>query len=76
MPETPMLARCRHGTCSRLDEAVIEVPGGQFTVIAHNNSDTNRYIKSVKLNGKPYDKMYIDYADIMNGGTLEFEMGN
>lgn len=59
-----------------LDEAVIEVPGGQFTVIAHNNSDTNRYIKSVKLNGKPYDKMYIDYADIMNGGTLEFEMGN
>ncbi len=59
-----------------LDEAVIEVPGGQFTVIAHNNSDTNRYIKSVKLNGQPYDKMYIDYADIMNGGTLEFEMGN
>ncbi len=59
-----------------LDEAVIEVPGGQFTVIAHNNSDTNRYIKSVKLNGEPYDKMYIDYADIMNGGTLEFEMGN
>lgn len=58
-----------------LDKAEIEVPGGTFTVIARNNSDKNRYIKSVKLNGKDYDKMYIDFADIINGGTLEFEMG-
>lgn len=58
-----------------LDKAEIAVPGGTFTVIANNNSDKNRYIKSVKLNGKDYDKMYIDFADIINGGTLEFEMG-
>lgn len=59
-----------------LDKAEIAVPGGTFTVIAHNNSDKNRYIKSVKLNGQDYDKMYIDFADIINGGTLEFEMGD
>lgn len=59
-----------------VDKAEIAVPGGTFTVIAHNNSDTNRYIRSVKLNGKEDDKMYIDFADITNGGTLEFEMGN
>ncbi|MGL5620249.1 MAG: glycoside hydrolase domain-containing protein, partial [Tannerellaceae bacterium] len=35
----------------------------------------NMYIQSVKLNGKPYTKSYIIHNDIMNGGTLEFEMG-
>ena len=57
------------------EEAIIEVPGGQFTVKAPGNSDTNRYIRSVRLNGKPYDKMFITHDDIMRGGTLEFEMG-
>lgn len=55
-------------------EASIKVPNGKFTVKAPNVSDTNRYIRRVKLNGKPYDKMYITYNDIMKGGILEFEM--
>ncbi|MGL4851761.1 MAG: GH92 family glycosyl hydrolase [Phocaeicola sp.] len=45
-------------------------------VIAHNNSDANRYIQSIKLNGQPYEKPYISYDAIMQGGTLEFEMGS
>ena len=28
----------------------------------------------VKLNGKVYDKMYITHADLLAGGTLEFDM--
>lgn len=48
--------------------------GKKFEIIAHNNSQRNIYIKSIKLNGKPYDKFYITYEDIMNGGVLEFEM--
>lgn len=59
-----------------LDKATLKVKGGEFTIIAHNNSDENRYIKSVKLNGKAYDKFYIDFAEIERGGTLEFEMSN
>ncbi|MCM1293383.1 MAG: GH92 family glycosyl hydrolase [Bacteroides sp.] len=51
------------------------VPGGQFVVRAENLSADNRYIRGVKLNGKKYDKMYIDHADIMAGGELVFEMG-
>lgn len=57
------------------DEAVLKVKGGEFTVVAHNNSDANKYIQSVKLNDQPYDKNWIDFKDIVAGGVLEFEMG-
>lgn len=57
------------------NKAEVSVPGGTFTVKANNLSPENRYIKSVKLNGKPYDKMFIMHSDIIAGGELEFEMG-
>ncbi len=59
-----------------IDKATIQVAGGFFTIIAHNNSEENKYIQSVKLNGESYDKFYIDFADIAKGGVLEFEMGS
>ena len=46
-----------------------------FNVIAQNNSDRNRYIQSVTLNGKPYDKGYIEHKDITAGSTLVLDMG-
>lgn len=49
--------------------------GHTFSIVAHNNSAENIYVKKVKLNGKAYKKTYIDYADILKGGTLEFFMG-
>jgi len=58
------------------DKAEIKVAGGKFTIIAEGTSDTNRYIQSVTLNGKPYNKGYIEYADIVKGGTLTFKMGS
>lgn len=57
-------------------KAEVSVPGGSFTVKANNLSPENRYIKSVKLNGQTYDKMYIMHSDIIAGGELEFEMGS
>jgi predicted alpha-1,2-mannosidase len=48
--------------------------GKDFTIIANNTGKENMYIKSVKLNGKLYNKNYILYQDIKNGGTLEFTM--
>lgn len=57
------------------DKAEIKVEGGTFTVVAHNNSAANKYIQRVTLNGNPYTKGYIDHADVVAGGTLEFEMG-
>lgn len=46
-----------------------------FTVIARNNSDENIYIQSAKLNGEPFNRVWISHDEIVNGGTLEFEMG-
>jgi predicted alpha-1,2-mannosidase len=49
--------------------------GKVFTIIAKNNSPVNVYIQSATLNGKPYDKCYIDHQQLLAGGTLEFVMG-
>ena len=59
-----------------VDKAVISVPNGKFTIIAHNNSRQNKYVKEVKLNGKKLNKLFVTYDDIMDGGTLEFVMTN
>lgn len=59
------------------DEATLNVGNGKtFRIVAHNNSSENKYIQSAKLNGKPYTRSYIDFKDIVRGGTLEFVMGN
>ena len=58
------------------DKASVNVGGGKkFTVVAKNNSDRNIYVQSVRLNGKPHSKSYIEFDDIRRGGTLELVMG-
>ena len=58
------------------NEATLNVGDGKtFTIKAINNSDENIYVQSARLNGKRYDKSYIDYRDIITGGTLELVMG-
>lgn len=56
----------------------IEIPvgaGKTFTLIAKNTSKENKYIQSVKWNGKVDERFYITHEDMMSGGTLEIEMG-
>jgi predicted alpha-1,2-mannosidase len=50
--------------------------GNTFEIKAPDVSDKKRYVKSVRLNGKPYTKMYISHKDIINGGVLEFVMSS
>ena len=49
--------------------------GNTFEIKAPGVSDSKRYVKSVRLNGKPYTKMYITHEDITRGGVMEFVMG-
>ena len=49
--------------------------GGTFTVVAKNNSASNLYIQSAKLNGMTFDHPWITHQQIVAGGTLELEMG-
>ncbi|MBT3380105.1 MAG: glycoside hydrolase family 92 protein [Lentisphaerae bacterium] len=50
-------------------------PGKTFTIAATNNSETNLYIQSMKLNGKALDRFWITHQEIAAGGMLEMEMG-
>ena len=49
--------------------------GNKFVIKAIGLSDTNFYVRLIKLNGKNYKKLYIKHKDIMEGGTLTFYMG-
>lgn len=58
------------------DKAEIKVAGGTFTIRTEDNSDSNRYIQSITLNGAPYNKGYICHEDIAAGGELVIKMGS
>ncbi|MEN8249038.1 MAG: GH92 family glycosyl hydrolase [Bacteroidota bacterium] len=60
-----------------VDNAVVNLENGaQFKITVQNQSPENIYVQSVKLNGEGYDLSYIKHEDIMNGGEIEFVMGN
>jgi putative alpha-1,2-mannosidase len=48
--------------------------GKTFTVRAKNLSAKNIYIDDVRLNGVSHKKAFINHADVMRGGNLEFTM--
>jgi predicted alpha-1,2-mannosidase len=50
--------------------------GKMFTIRANNCSDRNKYIQSATLNGEEFDRSWIRHSEIMDGGTLELEMGD
>lgn len=59
----------------QMPEFVLHLTGGKtFTIKAEGLSKANKYVKSITLNGQPYTKNYITHADIMNGGTLVYQM--
>lgn len=72
----------RYEICSPLfDKVTIRLDpkyakGAIFIVLTHNNSTKNIYIQSAKLNGKTYNKCWIDHQNIANGGVLELTMGD
>ena len=58
------------------EEVTIDLPNGnQFTVIAQNSSDLNKYIQSAQFNGKNMEIPWFSHEDLLNGGTLSLVMG-
>lgn len=59
-----------------IESARIQVNNNNyFDIQVKNNSAANIYIQRILLNGKPYNRTWLQYTDIMKGGTLEIEMG-
>jgi predicted alpha-1,2-mannosidase len=76
-----------YSVCPGTDEYVIGSPlfkkitittedNKKFIIESTDNSKENVYIQSATINGKTLEKNYITYSDIVNGGTLRFEMGD
>lgn len=50
--------------------------GKQLTINAPANNADNFYIESMKFNGKNYTKNYLEHFEMLEGGTLDIEMGS
>ncbi len=49
--------------------------GKQLTIIANGVNDNFKYVQALTLNGKPYNKLFINHSELIEGGVLEFKMG-
>jgi putative alpha-1,2-mannosidase len=57
--------------------AAISLPNGKtITIDAPGASSTNRYVDALKLNGSPYNKLYVNYSTLANGATLDWQLGS
>ena len=49
--------------------------GKEFVITTENNTPENIYIQSATLNGKPLNKSWIYFKDIVSGGILNYVLG-
>ena len=57
------------------NQVKISLPEGKaFILTAKNLSDENIYVKSVTIDGKPWNKSYITHQQIIDGANVELEM--
>src|SRR4029078_4205971 len=58
------------------DEVNIHLENGNtFTIRANRKSAGDFYVQSARLWRQPYTKTFIEHADLMKGGLLEFSLG-
>ncbi|SHF23590.1 alpha-1,2-mannosidase, putative [Mariniphaga anaerophila] len=75
-PATPGIPVYTLGS-PQFEEIKINLENGNvFTLKAYNCSERNKYIQSAKLNGKPLKRTWFTHEDLMNGATIELEMGS
>lgn len=56
-------------------EAAITLENGNvFRITATANSEKNKYVHGLELNGEDYEKSFIKHNDILKGGVLSFNM--
>ena len=59
------------------DKTTIHLHNGKnFVIVAYGNSHENKYIQSIRLNGKPLEQLWFRHIDLANGGSLELTMGD
>jgi predicted alpha-1,2-mannosidase len=48
--------------------------GKKISITASNNSKNNRYVSSMKFNGKKYSKNFLAHEDLMKGAKIKYKM--
>jgi putative alpha-1,2-mannosidase len=48
--------------------------GRDFTIVARDVSETNKYVVGAELNGKPLNRAWFRHSEIAYGGTLVLTM--
>ena len=48
--------------------------GKTFTIAAEHNGPQHPYIHSAKLNGQPFDKVFLTHEQLVSGGEIVFDM--
>lgn len=49
--------------------------GKKLIISAPGNSAENKYVQALTVNGKPWDKNWLNHFDLQQGGLLQFKMG-
>lgn len=58
-------------------KATIQLANGNTIVVnAPDNSNENRYIQSMKVNGQNYSKTYLRHSELVQGAVLDFDMAS
>jgi predicted alpha-1,2-mannosidase len=57
-------------------KAEIKMGDKILTIDTENYAPQNKYVKQIWLNDVPLDRYWIKHSEIVNGGTLRFEMTN
>ena len=58
-------------------KATLTIEGGKKVIInAPENSDANRYVETLKINSKIYDKNWLSHPELKKGMVIDFKMTN
>jgi putative alpha-1,2-mannosidase len=67
-----------YDVCSPVfDRVTIRLHNGKtFSIVCKNNSKDNKYVQSIRLDGKSLDRVWFKHSDLVNGGKIELQMSN
>jgi predicted alpha-1,2-mannosidase len=72
-PETPGTPTLALGSPA-FPRAVVRLPGGALTINAPGAQAAAPYVQGLTVDGRPWNRAYLDYADLARGATLDYDL--
>jgi putative alpha-1,2-mannosidase len=58
------------------EKVQVKLPNGKTLTIEAPGADQSEYIQKTTWDGKTWDKSYFNHNELLNGGSIHFEMGS